>query len=177
MHAHWTVWHSSGHHGNLGVWIVSVRHHARDIYDGADTLQAWPWSPDTLAMATWVAAESGEPDALTTLTQASRGLLAPQLAGGLPASLTDGRQPSQEGFAAFSSGQGVPSVKAEPASAWPQSTGPSNPLPFPTGSDGLTMAGQPSVPELAAFDLGAGMEDFDAALPLEALDSPAAPSF
>jgi hypothetical protein len=35
-------------------------------------LQAWPWSPDTLAMSTWIAAEENEPDALAMLAGAAR---------------------------------------------------------------------------------------------------------
>jgi hypothetical protein len=36
------------------------------------SLQAWPWSPDTLAMSTWIAAEENEPDALAMLAGAAR---------------------------------------------------------------------------------------------------------
>ena len=39
---------------------------------GVCVLQAWRWSPDTLAMSTWIAAEENEPDALAMLAGAAR---------------------------------------------------------------------------------------------------------
>ena len=168
-------------------------HTARLTMDcSAVTLQAWPWSPDTLAMATWVAAEAGEHDALATLTQASRGLLVTQAlqpaAGGMarpPASVLGSPagpgalpQQQQSGFT-DAGGAGMMIVKSEPMPIWQPGEGLAQ---FAGSSDGMDMQPGPGVGggELPSFDLGTSLDalgEFDPAMPIGSLDMPAAHPF
>lgn len=146
-------------------------------------------------MATWVAAEAGEHDALATLTQASRGLLVSQPlqpAGQLPGSNGPlggpqlgsgpgsplGQQHQQPGFGGGSGGGGgIAVVKSEPLAIWR----PGENLPqFPGSSDGMDMNPQGASPELPSFDLGTSLDalgDFDPNMPIGSLEMPTAHHF
>ncbi len=132
-------------------------------------------------MATWVAAEAGEHDALATLTQASRGLLVTQALqpaahmaanGPLAAGLPPG-QAQQSGFGGAAAGA-VTIVKSEPLTIWQ----PGQSLPKFAGSvEGMDMNPPGASPELPSFDLGTGLDDFDPGMPIGALEMPAAHPF
>ena len=145
-------------------------------------------------MATWVAAEAGEHDALATLTQASRGLLVTQAlqpaagGGGMagpPASVLGSPAASvmpqhQPGFGDSGGGaDGMMIVKSEPMPIWQPGQG----LPqFAGSSDGMDMQTGPGVGggELPSFDLGTSLDalgDFDPAMPIGSLEMPAGHPF
>lgn len=142
-------------------------------------VQAWPWSPDTLAIATWVAADSGEADAISTLTFTARGAL-----GNQHLQPTLGLSVSQQlpsGFGTpFTAGSAIPTVRSEPVGMWAQRDTVVQAIPrfgqnaeASVGTlDGLRMPA--SVPQMpGSFD---GMEHFEGTLPLDGLES-IVPSF
>ena len=141
-------------------------------------------------MATWVAAEAGEHDALATLTQASRGLLvsqalqpAGQMAGNGPlgpglASGPGSPQHQQPGFGAGAGagagGSSITIVKSEPMAIWR----PGESLPqFSGGADSMDMNPPGASPDLPSFDLGTsldGLGEFDPVMPIGSLEMPPA---
>jgi hypothetical protein len=144
-------------------------------------------------MATWVAAEAGEHDALATLTQASRGLLVTQALqpaagggmGGPPASMLSSAAVSalpqqQPGFGDSGGGaSGMMIVKSEPMPIWQPGQGLQQ---FASSSDGMDMQPGPGVGggELPSFDLGTSLDalgDFDPAMPIGSLEMPAVHPF
>lgn len=146
-------------------------------------VQAWPWSPDTLAIATWVAADSGEADAISMLTSTARGVLGTQhlqpiLTPTLGLSVSQ-QLPSGFGIP-FTAGSAIPTVRSEPVGMWAQRDAVVQAAPMfgqnagaTAGTlDGLRMpAPVPQMP--GSFD---GMEDFEGALPLDGLET-IVPSF
>ena len=125
-------------------------------------------------MATWVAAEAGEHDALATLTQASRGLLVTQAlqpAGHMAANgPLVAAQPQQPPFGG-AAGSAVTIVKSEPLTIW--QPGQSLPSQFGGSVDGMDMNPSGASPELPSFDLGTGLDDFDPGMPIGSLEMPA----
>ena len=147
-----------------------------------------------MAMATWVAAEAGEHDALATLTQASRGLLVTQAlqpaAGGMagpPAPVLGSavvpalpqQQPNFGGGGVAGVGADMMIVKSEPLPIWRPGESLSQ---FVGSSDGMDIHQGPGISggELPSFDLGTSLDalgDFDPAMPIGSLEMPAAHPF